>query len=356
MGRQAQQCPLSKTHYFLEADVGMQCPPFNSRLRALRHLVQIRWLYWKMVLIMTKMSLQTVWTKATEWGLRVWEIIARTVAKYVETDGELRAASFGYYAFFALFPLLLLFISLGTLVLGDKNVVASQVLDFVSAYIPVNPNGQNVVEQTLNGVLKSGVKAGIVALLVLAWSSLRFFQALVHGVNRAWGTREYSWWRLPLANLGMVLILGVTLLLGIVVPLIMQAIDAYWRGHGVAGYEVVVYSFRMTRLILPWLVLFFGLVMFYKYAPRRKTSVKEVWVASLLATVFLQLLQKGFVIYWANFAHFNKLYGTLGSVIAVLMWIYLSGSVIIFGGCLCAAQSEILAESRANQYLTDPEI
>ncbi|MEI8234819.1 MAG: YihY/virulence factor BrkB family protein [Verrucomicrobiota bacterium] len=295
------------------------------------------------------MSLKSLWTTVETWSRCVWKILVRTVAKYVETDGELRAASFGYYAFFALFPLLLLFISLGTMIWGDKNMAAAQVLGFVNTYIPVSPNEQNVVAQTVNGVLASRGQAGIVAVLALAWSSLRFFQALVHGVNRAWGMREYSWWHLPLANLGMVAILGSTLLLGVVAPVIMKAIEVYWAKNGVAGYEVLESSLRITRLILPWLVLFYGLVMFYKYAPRRKTHIKEVWVGALTVTIFLQLLSKAFVFYAANFAKFNALYGTLGSVVAVLMWIYLSGSLIIFGGCLCAAQKEILSEGKEEE-------
>ena len=299
------------------------------------------------------MSLHSLWTKARHWGVFLWKILWRTITKYVETDGELRAASFAYYAFFALFPLVLLFISLGTMVLGDKNIVTSQVIGFVNAYIPVSPNEQNVVEATLHGVLRSRGQAGLVALLALAWSSLRFFQALVHGVNRAWGTHEYAWWHLPLANLGMVAILGSTLLLGVVAPVIMKAIEAYWASHGVAGYELVVSSFQIARLILPSLVLLYGLVMFYKYAPRRKTLVKEVWVGALVVTLLLQLVAKLFVIYAVNFAKFNALYGTLGGVVAVLMWIYLSGTMIIFGGCLCAAQSEIVDEERAKNALLE---
>jgi len=232
------------------------------------------------------------------------------------------------------------------MVWGDKAAVASQVLGFVSTYIP---EGNRVLEQTINGVLASRGQAGVVALLALAWSSLRFFQALVHSVNRAWGTKEYSWWHWPLANLGMMAILGSTLLLGLVAPVVMKAIDSYWTSHGVAGYEVIEFSFRLTRLVLPGLVLFYGLVMFYKYAPRRKTTVWEVWVEALLVTLLLQLLIKGFIFYAANFAKFNALYGTLGSVVAVLMWIYLSGSLIIFGGCMCAAQAEILLEEGAKK-------
>lgn len=288
------------------------------------------------------MSPKSFWGGAALWSHRIWKIVVGTVNKYVETDGELRAASFGYYAFFALFPLLLLFVYLGTMIMGDEEAVVTQVLGFVNTYIPVNPNEQNVVAETLYGALRSRGQAGVVALLALAWSSLRFFQALVHGVNRAWGTHEYSWWRLPLANLAMVAILGGTLLLGVVAPVVMKAIYAYWESHRVAGYEVVEYSYKFVQLIFPWLVLFYGLLMFYKYAPRRRTYMREVWGGALLSTVFLQILQKVFVVYVANFAKFNALYGTLGSVVAVLMWIYLSGSVIIFGGCWCAAQWEVL--------------
>ncbi len=285
-----------------------------------------------------------LWIEAQGWPGKLWKMLMVSINKYVETDGELRAASFGYYAFFALFPLLLLFVYIGTMVLGDKEQVVAQVLGFVNMYIPVNPSEQNIVADTLYGALAFRTKsqAGAIALLALGWSSLRFFQALVHGINRAWGTQEYSWWRLPIANFMMVMILGATLLLGVLAPVIMKAIEAYWRLHSVAGYEVLEYSFRMTRLTLPTLVLFYGLLMFFKYAPRRKTHVKEVWAGALMGTVLLQALQKVFVIYWANFAKFNMIYGTLGSVIAVLMWIYLSGSVIIFAGCWCAAQYEVL--------------
>lgn len=291
------------------------------------------------------MSLESLWSTVRHGCLCVWKILGRSVSKYIETDGELRAASFAYYAFFALFPLLLLFISLGSLI-WDRSTVAARVLQFAADYFPVfsaNPaDHQNVVIATVNGVVESWRKASAFAVLALAWSSLRLSQALVHGVNRAWGTREYAWWHWPLANLGMMAILASTLLLGVVAPVVMRAIEAYWEASGAVGYELLAFSFRMTRLILPSLVLFYGLVMFYKHAPRRKTSFREVSAGAILVTVLLQLLSKGFVIYYANFSNFNKLYGSLGSVIAFLMWIYLSGSLIIFGGCLCAAQSEIL--------------
>lgn len=280
---------------------------------------------------------------------RTWRLLWVTLSKYHDTDGELRAASFAYYAFFALFPLILLLISIGSL-FWDQKEVAAQVLDFVGDYLPVSLHEQNVVLSTIHGVVSSRSQAGVVAFLALCWSSLRFFQALVRGINRAWGTQEYSWWRLPLANLGMIGILASTLLLGVVAPVVMKAVEAYWESTvPLVAFGVVKHSFHLARLTIPSLVLFYGLVMFYKYAPRRKTSFREVWIAGLTVTVAVQLLNKGFVIYAYNFGRFNALYGTLGSVVAVLMWIYFSGSVIIFGGCMCAAQAELRASANGKE-------
>lgn len=279
----------------------------------------------------------------------IGKVVWLAVNRYVETDGELRAASFAYYAFFALFPLTLLFISIASWFIGDENKAAEDVLGFLNHYVPVGAGESNliagtieeVVASTLKGITQSRGWAGTVAVAALLWSALRFFQSLVQGVNRAWGLEAYSWWRLPITNLAMVGITGSTLLLGVLVPMILRGIVRLWQSTQAMGLELVEYSFNLSRVVLPSIILFYGLLMFYKYAPRRKTSFREVWVSAALAAIFLQLVAKGFVFYAEHFARFNKIYGALGSVVAVLMWIYLSGSVIIFCGCLSAAQNEL---------------
>lgn len=275
------------------------------------------------------------------WPKRVWKIIWRTLCLYSETDGEQRAASFAYYAFFALFPLVLLFVSVGSTFL-DSSRVSAAVIDFVARYIPVEADQQNIVINTINGVLRSRKGAGLVAVLGLAWSSLRFFQSLVRGVNRAWGTHEYSWWRLPLQNALMVGIVASALLIGVIAPTVLDAVQAFvWQHHITVGVSALVVLFSVLRFLIPFVVLFYGFSMFYKFAPRRRTSFSEVWFAALFVTLALQGLQSLFVFYARNFGHFNALYGTFGGVVALLMWIYLSGSIIILGGCLCAAQADV---------------
>ena len=274
------------------------------------------------------------------WPRAAGAVFWGALKKYIETDGEQRAASFAYYALFALFPLILLFVSIGSMFVDEASSTAA-IIDYVGNYVPVGPDGQNVVVKTIGGVIKSRRGVGSVAVLGIIWSSLGFFHALVRGVNHAWGTREYPWWKLPIKNIGMVGIVASALLLGIVAPVVVAAMQAFMRQHHLEyGEGLVLAVLASTQLLVPVAVLFYGFSMFYKFAPRRRTGFSEVWIAALVVTVLLQLLQHLFVLYVRNFSHFNKIYGAFGGVVALLMWIYLSGTIIIFGGCLCAAQAE----------------
>lgn len=275
---------------------------------------------------------------------RVGAIVWRAAQKFDETDGEQRAASFAYYAFFAMFPLILLLISVGTGFLGSKETAKTRIISYVSSQVPLEAQDTETVFNTVGTVVDSRKSAGLIAFGVLAWTSLGFFQALVRGVNRAWGTKEYSWWRLPIKNLGMLAILATVLFLGIVTPVVLKQIeDFYWFHSRQVGLDFTFFqsAFAFAKQSLPLIILFLGMSLFFKYAPRRKTLFVEVWSAALFVTLALEILQRLFVLYTRNIGHFNALYGTFGSVVALLLWIYLSGSIIIFGGCISAARYEI---------------
>ena len=274
----------------------------------------------------------------------VWAIFWRAARKYDETDGEQRAASFAYYAFFALFPLIVLLISVSTTFLGSQERATTEITGYVSQYMPIETAESNRIVQTINGVVKSRQSAGLIAFGVLAWTAIRFFNALVHGVNRAWGTKEYAWWRIPIKNLAMTAILASALLVGILTPLIIRQIETfYWAHSWEIGLDFWFANnvFNVIRFLVPPLVLFYGFLMLYKFAPRRRTMFREVWFSAFFVTFGVNVLQWLFTIYTRNITNFNALYGTFGAVVALLFWIYLIGSVIIFGACLAAAEYEV---------------
>jgi Ca2+-transporting ATPase len=278
------------------------------------------------------------------WLHQRWAIFWRALVKYDETDGEQRAASFAYYAFFAMFPLIVLLITVATNFFGTRTEATAKIMTYVSAYLPLEAQDSETILGTIDGVVQSRKSAGLIALGVLAWSALKFFQALVYGVNRAWGTKQYSWWRMPIKNLSMTAIMASALLLGSIIPTILDYVEyLYWKHSWELHLDFIFVKtlFHIIRLLVPPLVLFYGFAMFYKFAPRRRTSLREVWAAALFVTLSFEILQFLFLLYTKNIGHFNKLYGAFGAVVALLLWIYLSGSIIILGGCLSAARYEI---------------
>ncbi len=275
---------------------------------------------------------------------RVWATLWRALVKYNETDGEQRAASFAYYALFSLMPLTVLLIAIGTRFLGDRVQATNEVFRIMSDYIGVDLGSAEQLRTTVQGFMQSRLGSGLISLAVLLWCSLRFFQSLVHGVNQAWGTKEYTWWRLPLKNLLMMTILISALLIGILAPAVLDSVNHYYREHADAfryDYGLGGWLVSITRSLLPPLLLFYALLLFYKFAPRRTTTVREVWLEALWITFALGGVQKLFVFYAGRVANFNVLYGTFGSVVALLMWIYFTGALIILGGCFSAARAEI---------------
>ena len=255
--------------------------------------------------------------------------LRRAFQRYSEINGEQCAASSAYYAFFSLFPLILLLVAVSTFFFPDANRVARRVVTQIEVYTPLQEKDELIILKTVDGVLRNGWRGGLVGFLALTWSSLRFFQALVIGVNRAWGQPDYHWWHLPLKNLLMATILVAALFLNILLPLFFKEMkrSISWDLKMIAA---------VISSVFPALVLFGGLTLFYKFAPRRAAPFTQVWIAAFLVTVVLTLGHALFGWYLGRFADFNALYGVFGTIMALLLWIYIAGVIVIFGGCIAA--------------------
>lgn len=282
---------------------------------------------------------------AVEWGKKAG-------ATFSTVDGSLWSASFAYYAFFALFPLLLLLVTIGTGVtarfIGEQQAQA-QALDYtvgkIGAYIPLGPKDYATIQTTVLQAMKSRGSIGVVAFGGLLWSSLGFFQALVGAINKAWGQKPLNWWKLPLKNLAMMGILIAMLLLGVIAPAVLKTVQGFLSFEN----TITPNLFYFAGVLVPTVVLFCGFLLFYKFAPRGRTHTTFgiVWLPALLVTFLLQICQQAFVFYTTHITNFNAIYGTFGGVIALMLWTYLTGMIVIFGGCLCATLRETPAPNPA---------
>ncbi len=271
-------------------------------------------------------------TQTTDW----WGIVKGTTRRFGEIDGEQRAAAFSYYAFLSLFPLLALFVTLGSHFV-DRTKATSEVIDFINQYLPLPPSKQNLIFDTVRDVLKARGRAGIIATLFLLWSSMKFLKVVIRSTNRAWKLDTYNWWRLPLKRISLMGVVASAFLVGIIAP-VVAGLLRNWLTQRIGG---VSWAFDLALFLVPLLVLFFSLCLIYIMAPNRRTTFNEVWLPALGATLLFRVGEMLFFIYVKSFSHFNVLYGALGGIIAFLIWIYFIGIIFVAGACCCAVRIEM---------------
>jgi YihY family inner membrane protein len=268
---------------------------------------------------------------------RLWTIFWIALKQFTRIDGAQWAGAFAYYAFFALFPLVVLLVTISSAFV-DRDKAGMEVIGYVESYVPISGQMQHHIFDTLAGVVEARGKAGVIAFLMLVWVATQVFTTLICATNKAWNAEVYNWWRLPLKSLVLLGIMASALLLGLAVPVFARmANDWLFPAHGFRSWVYGLGSFS-----IPLLVVFTSLSLFYKLAPRRPTRFAQVWMGALCATVLLRAAESLFVIYLRDFATFNAVYGAFGGIMALLLWIYLSGCIFIFGACLCAGQARAL--------------
>jgi len=257
------------------------------------------------------------------------------VNRFLEIDGSQAAAAFAYYAFFSLFPLIILIVTVASVFI-DHDRAGAEVIASVETYVPISGEMQGHIFDTIAGVINARGEAGALAFLTLVWAARRFFSTLISATNQAWGADPHNWWRLPLKSLFFLVIMVSAALLAITVPVLTKMAKDWISPRNDFGSWV----HTLTGLTIPMAVIFVSLSLFYRLAPRRPMRLSQIWVGALFATALLKTAETLFVIYLTNFAKLNMVYGAFGGIMALVLWIYLSGCIFVFGACLCAAQAE----------------
>ena len=290
--------------------------------------------------------MQWIWKQIREFPRIIWEAIWT----FLEIDGEQRAASFAYYALFSLVPLFALMLTVGSSFFDSQEVVQT-----VQRYFPLGESEQAFLWQMVESMERSRGSVTLVSSAILVWCSLRFFHALVRGVNRAWHTIEIPWWQLPLKNLLMLLVMASAMLMGLLAPALLQgarkvlvAFEDFLKAYLPTGnIDLIASVFDLSRFIIASGVLFYSFALLYMLAPRRTVYFRQVWIPALAVTAALQVCQIAFVNYLPKIINYNAIYGTVGIMMLLLLWVYVSGVVIFLGACLCSAAAKVHGDTNS---------
>jgi membrane protein len=255
-------------------------------------------------------------------------LIWRGTQELVNDNATHLAAAIAYYAIFSLFPLFLGFLAIIGLVLNSQSLQQS-FLDFVSQNLP---GAAGLVRRNVGEVVHLRGALGVGSILGLIWSASAVFGAINWAMNRAWDVQEDRPFYLnKLRDLGMALVVFVHFLIATSISSAIQLFAS--RDLGIPG-QTFLQRLGLGQLalwVVPWIISFSIFLLIYRFVPKRQTHLRHIWLGAAIAAILFEGSKILFVWYLGQFTNYTLVYGPLASAIALLLWIYISSLILIFG-------------------------
>ena len=264
----------------------------------------------------------------------------RIYEKAFDEDVFSSSAQVAFYFLFALFPLLLFLVNIFGFVLGQSNEMRQELFSYLRQVMPAS--AFDLVQKTLEEVVKgsSGGKLTI-GILITLYSASAGIDSLRIALNAVYKLKEErDWWKRKLTSLLLTIAFGV---------LIFVALGIIFYGSqfvnlilGRFGLPISSpFLLRILSLIIAVGVLLLTFAMLYYYVPDHKEPRWQWITPGTIITILLwYLLSKCFSLYLQYFDTYAKTYGSLGAIIILMLWLYLTALVILIGGTINAVLDE----------------
>jgi membrane protein len=262
--------------------------------------------------------------------------IIRIAAQHFEEVRAVEAAAgIAFFAVFSLFPLLLALIVAGSFVLEIEQV-QRRVLDVTAEFLPV---AERLIERNIRGILERRGAVGVVALLGLVWSATGVLTVLARNINLAWPEAEpRSFVEDRLMALGMVAGLALLLVFSLVSSTVLNVLARFRMpiGGGLSVDETPLWTTLLTAV--PRLLVFLALLGLYRWVPNTRVRWMDAFWGALVATPAGEIVTNGFTWYLSTgLVRFELVYGSLGTVVVLMLWIYIGALTVLFGAHFSAA-------------------
>ncbi|MFD3518458.1 YihY/virulence factor BrkB family protein [Streptomyces sp. NPDC058657] len=259
-----------------------------------------------------------------------WSLLKRTAKEFTDDELADRAAALTYYGVLSLFPALLVLVSL--LGIAGKSAT-QQVMDNLQDLAP-GPARDIISDavQQLQGNGGTGSLMAIVGLVLALWSASGYIAAFIRTSNAVYDMPEGRpvWKVLPLRLVLTVVLMLLAVASALIVvftgPLAQRAGSAL----GVGDSAMTVWSIAKWPVLVV-LVTFMIAILYWAAPNARGRGFRWVTPGSFFALLLWMVASAGFALYVANFASYNKTYGTLAGVIVFLVWLWITNLAVLLG-------------------------
>jgi membrane protein len=259
-------------------------------------------------------------------------VLRRTLTEFSEDNLTDWAAALTYYGLLALFPALIALVSLIGL-FADPQTTSQKITEIVTQIGP--SSGAQTFAGPIESITSNQSAAGIlfvVGLLAALWSASGYVGAFMRASNVIYETPEgRPIWKLrPLQMLITLVIVLLVAILSVALVLTGPIVDAVAEPLGIGSTAVTIWNIAKWPVMLAIAVTIIA-VLYYATPNVKLRGFKWVTPGSVVAVVVWLLASVAFAFYVANFGSYDKTYGTLGGVIVMLIWLWITNLALLFG-------------------------
>lgn len=268
--------------------------------------------------------------------LQLW--IARVMARATRANLGMIAAGVAFFGFLSIFPAFAFVIAVWSFA-ADPTIIREE-LNLLADFLP--PDALSLLRtqvETLLGANSSDLGwATLLSLLIAFWSARAGVAGMISGLNAVHHHPERNGVHNILLAMALTLVLVLialaALVAAVVVPVLLNVLP-------LGSFTALVLEAANTLLALGLLVL--GLALTYRFGPNRPDHVRaQLFTRGLLVAVVLWFaVSRGFVIYLANFNNYNHIYGSIGAVVILMMWLYFSAFAVLLGAAVDADRAHV---------------
>jgi YihY family inner membrane protein len=252
----------------------------------------------------------------------------RATREFKADDLQDRAAALTYYGILAIFPGLLVLVSL----LGLTGTSATPLIDSAAKAAPASVRG--TVLSTMTHLQHGHGVAGVLAIVGIAaglWSASGYVAGFMRAANVIYDVPEgRPVWKTAPVRLGVTLLMVVLLAVSIVMVTVTGSL-ATKAGHGLGIGSAAVTTWEIAKWPVLLVIVSVMFTILYWAAPNARHRFRWISPGSALAIVAWLVASGLFALYVANFGHYNRVYGSLGGIIVFLVWMWISNVAVLFG-------------------------
>ncbi len=260
----------------------------------------------------------------------IWELVKKAFQEWNEDNAAQWAAAIAYYTIFSIPPLLIITLTIAGNFL-DVNVIQTQLVAQIQGFIGLQ--AAEYVKTLLESSRQSpnGFSASLISLIVLlAGASGAFFQ-VQHALNIMWDVpqeKRHDFWRtlkFHFQSFIMVLIIALLVLVFLIVNGIITVLINYLGGS--SSNVLLAQAANLFSLFILLTILF---AVIYREIPDKLISWADVWLGAAV-TAILFMAGRYAIGFYLSFSHFGSTFGVAGSLIVLLLWIYYSAEIFLWG-------------------------